>query len=179
MRERLGLSQEALARDLEVSWKTIARYEGNMPPAGGGLLRLIHYAESKGLEDIAAKFRYAYVSGIGPKAIGNLDLAWEELWIAEALMEDLKSLCVSPLEQRYINKVRVLLGAVRARLVTVLPFKEVMDSDAGETAFVLDTEIIPPSPVTRSLKAIREEILGVALGPECTPGAGSKNDDTE
>lgn len=164
MRERLGLSQEALARELEVSWKTIARYEGSMPPAGGALLRLIHYAESKELEDVAAKFRHAYVSGIGPRSIANLHLAWEELQIAQALLRDLSSLCASDLEQRYIQKIRLMIGMARARLINVLPFKESLEADGDEIWLILDSTILPPTEGQRTLKEVRDEILGVDAG---------------
>lgn len=121
MRESLKLSQEALARELEVSWKTISRYEGAMPPNGGALLRFISYAESKGLEDFAAKFRRAYVSEVGERGTSRIAAAWESLVFTILVIRDLKEASTSPEESVKLDELLLLVIDALRNLAGVLP----------------------------------------------------------
>lgn len=56
MREALGLTQQELSRALDVSIRTIVRWEHGQYPGEESLDRLRNFAESRGLPLIAASF---------------------------------------------------------------------------------------------------------------------------
>lgn len=62
MREALGLTQQALSRHLDVSLRTIVRWERGQNPGGESLDQLRKFAENRGLPSIAENFPQSFGS---------------------------------------------------------------------------------------------------------------------
>ena len=156
MRDSLGLSQEALARELDLSWKTISRYEGEMPPNGGGLLRLIRFAEKKGLEEFAVRFRQAYIQEIGEHGIRRLAAAYEDVLAMGARLSKLARKSRSKEDSQLLHELMILQMQVGMALMGLLPFK------LGDRPFNTFTEVemsLDRSIVGDSEKAKRDQIM--------------------
>jgi transcriptional regulator with XRE-family HTH domain len=70
LRARMGLSQEGLARHMNLTLRTIARYENDAPPTGHALKRFRDLASQERHPDIAVVFFDALTRefGLGPAA---------------------------------------------------------------------------------------------------------------
>jgi transcriptional regulator with XRE-family HTH domain len=115
LRERRGISQEALARVLRVALQTVTLWETKRPPSGLILLRLSEMAGDYGFADLKEVFEEA-IASLPPAVVAEIRKE-RELW------EDVESL-VDGLEhykpgssdyQKRIAEIGELLSEIKAR----------------------------------------------------------------
>lgn len=127
MRTKLGKSQEQLARELDLSVRTVARYESDNPPTGGSLLPLISYAEGHGVEEAAAILRGAYLNemrGVWLKIVEAQRDIHELMTIAEEIAGS-PAVSGLPLEQRaYLDRILGLTKSLWKTILFLNPYPE-------------------------------------------------------
>ena len=134
LRSSLGYSQEALARALDLSWRTVARYEGDSPPSGAALIRLIDFAEKQQCDQVAVALRQAYVSDMKGE---GLQFVFDAFVRINTSIEKLQQLAKS--QSEFVN---------RSELEAI-----VRDLDA---ALQLLVKVFPTNPETGSLEWEKE-----------------------
>jgi transcriptional regulator with XRE-family HTH domain len=79
LRQTMNLSQEGLARKLDVSFRTIHRFENEQPPKGVWLLMFGKLADQHGRNDLATVFLNAFPEQLGLKGIFKGTISQEKL----------------------------------------------------------------------------------------------------
>jgi DNA-binding XRE family transcriptional regulator len=126
-RKHNQISQESLARHLDMSWKTIARYEAGEPLSAASILRLIKFCETLQQERFAQLFRRAYVSEIGSGGIDIALVAESQLVIVAGLLNAVSG-AVSDLEVKQLlyDAIQGIFSA-RKKLNRILPLRPDID----------------------------------------------------
>jgi transcriptional regulator with XRE-family HTH domain len=122
LRSSLGFSQEALARDLELSWRTVNRYEGDSPPTGPALIRLIDFAERKNCEEAATALRRAYIADMKGEGLHLIFQACVKINNSLRELVDMAKTESDPAKNVRIASVGQELTVAFSALVKVLPF---------------------------------------------------------
>jgi transcriptional regulator with XRE-family HTH domain len=65
LRKAMGLTQEGFARRINMTLRSIERYENRRPPTGNALLKLRDLAFEEGQKDIARFFHHQYLMNFG------------------------------------------------------------------------------------------------------------------
>lgn len=134
LRSKMKLSQEGLARELALSWKTIARYEQGAPISADSTIRLVEFCERNGVEEFAVPFRRHYFSQLSEEGVRRAIAASFELESATTLLaltaDDAK-------DQRLEEILRFVVDSLfiaRKHLEAVLPLRSPLESSEYETS---------------------------------------------
>jgi len=113
LRSSLGLSQERLARELDVSWRTVARYEAGGNPDVLELAKLQKFALEHGRDAIATVFEALIDVQVAPFLTSTRNTAIAAGRIRKAI-DDLSSLAIdSPALQ---NRIAPIVGDLTVAL---------------------------------------------------------------
>jgi DNA-binding transcriptional regulator YiaG len=121
LRERLGMTQQRFAHEMDMAIRTVAHYESDRTPKPSQLARFAHLAEEKGWHDIATIFNNALISTLGLSARNSV-IAMGRL---ETAIGDISSLLIKhPELAAELSVIHLNVHFAWARLREINPFKE-------------------------------------------------------
>jgi DNA-binding transcriptional regulator YiaG len=143
LRATTKLSQEGLGRELNLSWKTVARYETGAELSGDSMLKLIAFCERFKLEDFAQIFRHAYVEEMGAAGERIAYQGFVQLHSAAFAMAEIASKSSEQSVRELAGEADRLIGAAIKKLRRVLPIQSELESIEWRHEYVNERDGTP------------------------------------